>query len=80
MKFEIDFNKSDFHDDYFLIDLLGAYWVKTGSGKYPPFETLEIEVRDFEHLEDILREVDNKYETMSSAIISFDRPTIFIEL
>jgi len=80
MYFQIDFNQSDFYDDNFLIDVLGAYWVETGSDKYPPFEVLKIEVEDFKHLEDILREVDKKYQTISSAIISFDSPTIFIEL
>lgn len=80
MKFQIDFQKSEFYADNFLIYVLGAYWIKTGSDKYPPFEVLEIEVRDFEHLEDILKEVDKRFETISSAIISFDNPTIFIEL
>lgn len=80
MQFEIDFEKSDFYDDDFLINELGGKLEPTGSTKYPPFETVMIEVKDFEHLEEILKKVDEKYNTISSAIISFDNPTIFIDL
>jgi len=37
MIFEIDFNKSGYYNDKFLIEKLGAYEVSSGSTKYPPF-------------------------------------------
>jgi hypothetical protein len=79
MIFTIDFDNPNFTDDEFLISL-GAYWVDTGSNKYPPFQVLNIEIRDFEHLEEILRLVDMQYNAVSDAVISFDSPTIFIQL
>jgi len=80
MKFEIDFNDSNKYDDNFLIDVLGAELESTGSTKYPPFERLVIEIEDFKHLEQILKLVDEKFETISTALVSFDPSTIFIEL
>lgn len=80
MRFEIDFNQNNHSNDEFFINELGAVLVPTGSDKYPPFEKLEIEVRDFEELEEILEVIDIKFDTISSAVISFDPPTIFIEL
>lgn len=80
MNFEIDFNDSNKYDDNFLIDILGAELVPTGSDKYPPFEILKIEVRDFEHLEEILKQIDNHFKTISTALISFDPPTLYIDL
>ena len=80
MKFEIDFNEVQYNNDKFLIEVLGGYYVKTNSKKYSPFEIVEIEVRDFEHLEDILKMVDKEFNSNSTALISFDNPTIFIEL
>ena len=47
MEFQIDFNKTGYYNDEFLIEKLGAYKVPTNSKKYPPFEVLHIEVRDF---------------------------------
>lgn len=79
MVFEIDFNKPTFHDDDFLVNVLGAKLVPTGTEKYPPFEKFEIELTDFEQLEEILRLVDMKYNVISDAIISFDPPTIFLD-
>lgn len=80
MKFQIDFNDPNKYDDNFLIDVLGAELVPTGSDKYPPFEILQIEIRDFEHLEEILKIVDKEFNCISTALISFDPPTLFIEL
>ena len=80
MKFEIDFNHSDYYNDPFLIDVLGGGLESTRSTKYPPFERVMIEVRDFEHLEQILKLVDEKFETISTALISFEPPTIYLEL
>ena len=80
MKFEIDFNHSDYYNDPFLIEALGGKLESTGSTKYPPFERVMIEVRDFEHLEQILKLVDEKFETISTALISFEPPTIYLEL
>lgn len=80
MQFEIDFNQDDYCNDMFLINVLGAKLVDTNSRKYPPFEVLKIEVRDFEHLEELLKLVDTHFETISTALISFDPPTIYIDL
>ena len=49
MKFEIQFNDTNYINDELLIKL-GAYSVPTNSNKYPPFEILQIEVKDFENL------------------------------
>ena len=90
MKFQICFNDSNYtsvlwtmccsgyDNDKLLIDKLGAYYIPTGSDKYPPFEVLEIEVEDFDKLKDILEIIDSEFNTYSSAEISFDPPTIFI--
>jgi hypothetical protein len=80
MKFEIDFNESAYYDDDFLIHSLGGKLEKTNSTKYPPFDKIMLEIRDFKHLEEILKLVDKKYNTVSTALVSFDSPTIFIEL
>ena len=80
MRFEIDFNKIGYYNDEFLIENLGAYKVPTNSNKYPPFEVLHIEVRDFNHLEEILSIVDKEFGGFSDAIISFDPPTIFLDV
>jgi hypothetical protein len=77
MKFQICFNDSNYHNDKLLIKL-GAYYIPTGSDKYPPFEVLQIEVEDFNKLKDILDIIDGELKTYSSADISFDPPTIFI--
>jgi hypothetical protein len=77
MKFQIDFNERN--DDKFLIDVLGCYLVPTGSTKYPPFEVLMIDLKDFNDLKDILEKVDNKFGCLSSAIISYDPATIYID-
>jgi hypothetical protein len=79
MKFEIDFNDSGYSNDKLLIEKLGAYYVPTGSDKYPPFEILQIEVEDFEILKDIISIIDKELGVMSSAVISFDPPTLFID-
>ena len=78
MKFQICFNYSNYYNDKLLVDKLGAYYIPTGSDKYPPFEVLEIEVEDFDKLKDILDIIDGELMTYSSAEISFDPPTIFI--
>jgi len=80
MVFEVDFNKSGYYNDEFLIDKLGAYRVPSGSTKYPPFEILNIEVRDFEHLKEILDAVDKEFGGFSDAVISYDPPTIFLDV
>lgn len=79
MRFQIDFNECNRRDDNFLIDVLGAEVVETGSRKYPPFELLYLEVRDFEHLEEILKTVDTHFGDYYSAVISFDSPTIYLD-
>jgi hypothetical protein len=81
MVFEIGFNNLSFNDDNFLVKELGAYWVSTGSDKYPPYEQLEIEVKDFKELERLLEKV-NKGRNISehyAAVISFDPPGIFLD-
>lgn len=80
MKFQIDFNQSDYYNDTFLIEKLGSELVPTGSDKYAPFEILQIEIRDFEHLEEILKTVDKEFNCISTALISFDPPSLFLEL
>jgi hypothetical protein len=80
MKFQISFNDTNYSNDKLLIDKLGAYYISTGSDKYPPFEVLEIEVEDFDKLKDILDIIDGELMTYSSAEISFDSPTIFINV
>ena len=80
MKFEIDFNESAYYDDAFLIDVLGGELESANSVKYAPFERIMLEVRDFEHLKEILELVDKKYNTISTALVSFDSPTIFLEI
>ena len=80
MIFEIDFNRnSSLRTDKFLREKLGAYIVDTSSTKYPPFEVLKIEVKDFEHLEEILKITKNEFNDFYSAIISFDPPTIYLD-
>lgn len=80
MEFQIDFNNSEIQDDLFLVNVLGAKWTKTGSNKYPPFEVLKLDVKDFNQLEKILKMVDNHFKSISTALISFDPPTIYIDL
>ena len=79
MKFQIDFNDNKYSNDKLLIEKLGAYYIPTGSNKYPPFEVLEIEVEDFDKLKEIIEILDRELETYTSAIISFDPPTIYID-
>jgi hypothetical protein len=79
MIFQIDFNSIHYSNDEFLINKLGAKLVPTGSDKYPPFEVLEIVVKDFEHLEELLAIVDKEFKDMYSAVISFDPPTLYLD-
>jgi hypothetical protein len=79
MKFQIDFNATDYYNDKFLINRLGAKVVPTGSDKYLPFEVLEIEVKDFNHLEELLVIVDKEFKDIYSAVISFDPPTLYLD-
>lgn len=80
MRFEIDFNTGNYVNDEFLINVLGAKLEPTPSQKYPPFERCMIELNTFEELEEILRKVDKEYKCNSTALISFDSPTIFLEI
>jgi len=77
--FEIGFNDLKYDNDKFLIDKLGAKYVPTGSNKYPPFEVLKVEVKDFEQLEKMLEIVDKELGGLYSAVISFDSPTIYFD-
>jgi hypothetical protein len=78
MKFQIDFNDPDYQNDNLLIKL-GAKLVPTGSQKYPPFEIFEIEIDNIDKIKDILDTVDKELHAISSAVISFDSPTLFID-
>ena len=78
--FQIDFNAPNYYNDKFLIEKLGAYLVPTGSDKYPPFEVVEIDISGFEHLKLILETVDKEFNCISTALISFDPPTLYIDL
>ncbi len=79
MLFEIDFNEPTFQDDNFLEIILGAKIVSTNAEKYPPFEKFEIELNSFEDLEFILQKVDKHFNCVSSAIVSYDPPTIYLD-
>ena len=78
MKFQIDFNDPDYQNDNLLIKL-GAKLVPTGSQKYPPFEIFEIEIDSIVKIKDIVDTVDKELHAISSAVISFDSPTLFID-
>jgi hypothetical protein len=78
MKFQIDFNDPDYQNDNLLIKL-GAKLVPTGSQKYPPFEIFEIEIDSIDKIKDIVDTVDKELHAISSAVISFDSPTLFID-
>ena len=80
MLFEIDFNTGNYVNDEFLINVLGAKLEPTHSQKYPPFERCMIELNTFEELEEILKKVDEEFGGFSSAVISFDPPTIFLDV
>jgi len=80
MKFEIDFLEDGSHYEEFLVFELGGKLEPTGATKYGPFEKIMIEIEDFNKLSDILNKVDERFKVFSSAIISFDPPTIFIEI
>lgn len=80
MRFEIDFNDPNINNDNFLINELGGVLEPTGATKYGPFEKIMIEVKDFEELEKILNKVDKEFNCISSAVVSYDPPTIYIDL
>ena len=80
MVFEIDFNRNrSLEKDNFLREKLGAYLVDTNSTKYPPFEILKIEIRNFEHLKELLNIIEQEYNSYYSAIISYDPPIIYLD-
>lgn len=72
MVFEIDFNRTN--DDKFLIEKL-----KAKLDKRIEYDILTIEVKDFNHLKEILGIVDKELSDYYSAIISFDPPTIYLD-
>ena len=72
MEFEINFNRKN--DDKFLINKLGAYYLKNED--YPG---LFIKIKDFEHLKELLEKVDKHFNSYYSAIISWDPPTIYLD-
>ena len=75
MKFEIRFNDSNYNNDKFLIEELGAYYVKVGD-----FEILEIEVEDFQKLKTLIERVDEEFKgRYASAVITFDPATLYID-
>lgn len=80
MKFEIGFNNTNINNDQFLIDKLNAYYVPTNSTKYAPFEILEIDIADFNKLEDIVKIIEKEFNCFASVEISFDSPNIFINI
>ena len=80
MKFEIDFNSKDIHNDQWFILNFGGVLVPTGSDKYAPFEKVVVEVKDFYELQELLEEIDKSFNCISSAVVSFDPPSIFIDL
>ena len=80
MKFEIGFNDLSINNDDFLINVLGGKLEDTGATKYPPFEKIMLELNNFEELRDVLNKVDKEFNCLSSAEISFDSPSIFINI
>jgi hypothetical protein len=78
MKFEIGFNDTEYQNDK-LLTKLGAKLVPTGSQKYPPFEKFEIDIDNVDKIKDIVDTVDKELYAITSAIISFDPPTIYID-
>lgn len=78
MIFIIDFNNG-IYGDHILLEKLGAIERPTGQTKYGSFEEYALDVRDFEHLKEILEIVDREKENIYSAIVSFDPPTIFLD-
>ncbi len=80
MKFEIDFNDPNTSNVNLLVDILGGKLEPTGATKYGPSERVMIEVKDFDELKEILDKVDREFNSISSAIISYDPATIYIEL
>lgn len=77
MIFEIDFNKET--DDKTLEEI-GAKLVSTGATKYPPFEVYKIELNGFEELQQLISKLDSIKSKFYSAVVSFDPPTIYLEL
>jgi hypothetical protein len=71
MKFEIGFNDTEYQNDK-LLTKLGAKLVSTGSQKYPPFDNVD-------KIKAIVDTVDKELYAITSAIISFDPPTIYID-
>jgi len=80
MKFEIDFNRET-HDD--VLQELGAKQVPDVE-----YHALEIEIKDFEELEQLENKVnkimhnrtsDKKFRDYYSIIIGFDPPTIYLD-
>jgi hypothetical protein len=80
MKFEIGFNDPHLTNETFFEKILGAELVSTGADKYPPFEVYKLEIENFESLERLLKITDDYFDTISNANISFDPPTIYIDL
>lgn len=80
MRFEINFNNPDINNDQWFIDNFGGELVSTGSDKYAPFEIVMVEVKDFNELQKLLEKIDESFETISSAVIAFDPPTLYIDL
>jgi hypothetical protein len=78
MKFEIGFNDTEYQNDK-LLTKLGAKLVSTGSQKYPPFEKFEIDIDNVDKIKAIVDTVDKELYAITSAIISFDPPTIYID-
>lgn len=72
MIFEINFNRTD--NDDFLIKKLGAKWTNLAD-----YNILTIDIKDFNHLKEILDIVDKEFSDYYSAIISFDTPTIYLD-
>lgn len=72
MIFEIDFNKKQ--NDKYLINELGAYYLE--KDEYPG---LFIEIRDFEHLKELLLKVSNYFSDNYNAIIFYDPPMIYLD-
>lgn len=71
MKFEIDFN---YGDDDALLRQLGAY-----EEDFDAYNTYSIELEGFNELEALLKKLDALTDDIWSAVVTFDRPTIYLD-
>ena len=78
MNFEIGFNREDKNDTKSFYEFIGATLNDTND----EYNFYEIELKSFEELEQLMEKINLKYKgnTFSyAAVISFDRPCIYLD-